>query len=161
MLGFKLLSASPEKGEVTSLLIVASRKVGKACVRNKLKRQIRSLFYEYKDSIESRSYVLILYKEASLLKFLAVKKAFFTLFECKKVTKEGGGGISALLLVSIMHSLRPLLSLTTPCLYIESCTKYAERMMYTYPLLIALYYVGCRVICCAPWWPLRMRLRQI
>jgi len=49
--GIKLLiernpAPEQEKLEHGKLLIIVSRKVGKACIRNKLRRQLRAIYYE-------------------------------------------------------------------------------------------------------------------
>lgn len=60
--GYKLL-AYPKTTEYSKLLIIIPRAVGKACIRNRLRRQIKALFYEEK-YFESNphSFLLLCYK---------------------------------------------------------------------------------------------------
>ena len=61
--GLKLLQA-PGEHDYGKLLIVIPKKVGTAIARNKLKRQIKSIFYEekmYKKNVVS---ILMIYKPA-------------------------------------------------------------------------------------------------
>lgn len=77
MPGFKLLQSKIEQPDHTNmgkLLIVISRKVGNAVERNKLRRQIKSIFFEEKLYVKPKKSILIVYKEAKDLSFDQIKK---------------------------------------------------------------------------------------
>jgi ribonuclease P protein component len=63
------------------LLIVTSRRSGKAHKRNKIRRQIKSIFYEEKLYEKPAISVLIVYKEAMELDFEKIKDFFTDAFK--------------------------------------------------------------------------------
>lgn len=80
--GMKLLAERTHSAEQTGvnhgkILIIASRKVGKACLRNRLRRQIKAIYYEEKLSIIPQRFALICYPQATKLSFNEIK-AFLT-----------------------------------------------------------------------------------
>lgn len=77
MSGFTLLHAPYDDTNTlpyAKLLIITSRKCGKAHERNKIKRQIKSIFYEEKLYETSGRFILIVYKEAMHYDFETIKK---------------------------------------------------------------------------------------
>ena len=78
-LGFKLLQAVPEQAQPNQmpnhgkLLIIISRASGKAHDRNKIRRQIKAIFYEEKLYQKPIASILIVYKEAMQLSFDEIK----------------------------------------------------------------------------------------
>lgn len=66
--GFKLL-ASHEHSEHGKLLIVLPRASGKAHDRNRLRRQLRSIFYEHQLYANKTVWILLVRKEAMKLDF--------------------------------------------------------------------------------------------
>lgn len=74
--GLKLLQA-PTTQDFGKILIVIPKKVGSAPVRNKIKRQVKAIFYEerlYENPITS---ILLVYKAAAKMDFEQIK-AFLT-----------------------------------------------------------------------------------
>ncbi|KKP22559.1 MAG: hypothetical protein SZ59_C0005G0024 [candidate division TM6 bacterium GW2011_GWF2_28_16] len=69
--GLKLLQAPVQNKdqEFGKLLIIASRKTGKACKRNKIRRQLRSIFYENKLYQKQVNSIIFIYKQALNLSF--------------------------------------------------------------------------------------------
>ena len=63
------------------ILIITSRKVGKAHKRNKLRRQIKSIFYEEKLFKKPVISILITYKQALNLTFEQLKEFLVKSFE--------------------------------------------------------------------------------
>lgn len=72
---FKLLKAPIAKNnqEFGKLLIIASRKVGKAHKRNKVRRRLKSIFYQEQLYIHKNNYIILAYKPATELKFEQIK----------------------------------------------------------------------------------------
>ena len=56
------------------LLIVIPRRVGKASKRNKIRRQIRAIFYEEKLYESKKIFILLVYKQALELSLDEIKK---------------------------------------------------------------------------------------
>jgi ribonuclease P protein component len=69
---FTILFA-PRSGEYGRVLIIASRKVGSAPERNKLRRRIKSIFYEEKLFEHPYDCIIILRKEAVALSFVELR----------------------------------------------------------------------------------------
>jgi ribonuclease P protein component len=70
--GFKLLQA-PTEAAFGKILIVTPRKMGNACKRNKIRRQVKNIFFQeklYKNPISS---ILLTYPEATKLNFDQIK----------------------------------------------------------------------------------------
>jgi ribonuclease P protein component len=81
--GMKLLAerhrASDQPAvEHGKLLVVTSRKVGKACVRNRLRRQVKAIYYEHNLVEAPLRLVLICYPQATELSFDEIKKFLTT-----------------------------------------------------------------------------------
>jgi ribonuclease P protein component len=77
--GLKLLSAPVEGGAAHGkLLIVIPKKTGKASKRNRIRRQIKNIFFNHKLHEKNKIFVLILYKEALELSFQELER-----FLCK------------------------------------------------------------------------------
>lgn len=66
--GFLLLQ-SPRQGEFGRILIVTPKKVGKAPVRNKLRRQVKSIFYENKIFDQKHDWIFFARPAATKLTF--------------------------------------------------------------------------------------------
>jgi len=77
---FTLLGA-PQTKEFGRILIIASRHVGTAPQRNKLKRRIKAIFYEEKLFECEYDYILILKKEAVDYSFEKLKQKILEAFE--------------------------------------------------------------------------------
>ena len=73
--GITILRA-PRQGEFGRILIVVPRKVGDAPTRNKLRRQIKALFYENKMYEKDYDWAAILRPEAKDLSFDQLKTLF-------------------------------------------------------------------------------------
>ena len=71
--GLTLLSA-PKQGDFARILIVVSRKVGTAPQRNKLRRQIKTIFFEDKMFEGERDLIALLRAPATELTFDELKK---------------------------------------------------------------------------------------
>ena len=73
--GIKLLQAKSanEDQYFGKLLIITSRKVGKAVKRNKIKRQLKEIFYQEKLYQKPINSILIVYKSALELSFKELK----------------------------------------------------------------------------------------
>ncbi|MBD3273652.1 ribonuclease P protein component [Candidatus Dependentiae bacterium] len=73
--GLKLLqSPAGQNQNFGKLLIIASKKVGKAHKRNKIRRQLKSIFYQenlFKNPVNS---IILVYKSALNLKFEELKE---------------------------------------------------------------------------------------
>jgi ribonuclease P protein component len=72
--GFSLFSAPAQEGEPGQLFIVASRKVGGACQRNKLRRRLKAIFYQeglYKERLVT---ALICYPGAAEKEYAELKR---------------------------------------------------------------------------------------
>jgi len=67
--------------DFSRILIVISRKVGSAPERNKLRRQIKSIFYQQRLFNSSFDYVCILYKPAVQLAFNDIKQILLRVYE--------------------------------------------------------------------------------
>lgn len=73
--GFKLLQTPPTtSSKFGKLLIIISKRSGKAHERNLLRRQIKSIFYEEKLFKKPITSILIVYKQATKLTFDEIKK---------------------------------------------------------------------------------------
>ena len=72
ILGLKLLQA-PCQQDHGKILVIIPKATGKAHERNKLKRQIKAIFYEEKLFQNPISSILIVYKEAKSLSFDEIK----------------------------------------------------------------------------------------
>jgi len=77
---FTLLMA-PQTGEYGKILLIASRRVGNAPQRNKLKRRARALFYEEKLYKKGFDCILIFKKNASSLSYEEFKNLILKGFE--------------------------------------------------------------------------------
>jgi len=77
---FTLLGA-PQTKEFGRILIIASRHVGTAPQRNKLKRRIKAIFYEEKLFERGYDCIIILKKEAVNLSFEKLKQMLLNSFE--------------------------------------------------------------------------------
>lgn len=67
--GLVFLIAPQQKTEFGRILVITSRKVGIAPVRNKIRRQFKALFYENQYYTRGYDCVIIVRKEATLLPF--------------------------------------------------------------------------------------------
>lgn len=69
--------------------ISVGKKIGKAVIRNKYKRKIRSMIDEYKKVYQnSRNYIIILRKNCLELSHEEIKKSFFNLMTKQKGAKD-------------------------------------------------------------------------
>jgi len=66
------------------ILIIASRKVGNAPERNKIRRRLKSIFYEEKLYETPYDYIVIVKKEAVTLSFEALRKLLRHAYSKKK-----------------------------------------------------------------------------
>lgn len=71
--GFTLLQAPLFNKEMGSILIIIPRKAGKAHDRNKLRRQIREIFYKEKLYEKPVTSILLVYEHAKNLSFDEIK----------------------------------------------------------------------------------------
>jgi ribonuclease P protein component len=87
-----IILLSPRQIDFGRLLIVASRKVGNAPERNKIRRRIKSLFYEEKFFDIPFDCVVIVYKKANQVSYDQLKKIFHLVYG--KAIEEGEGSVS-------------------------------------------------------------------
>lgn len=73
---FFTLLYMPRTQLFSRILVIISKKVGNAPVRNTIKRQIRSIFYEEKFFNLPSDYAIIFHKPAAALSFQDLKKQF-------------------------------------------------------------------------------------
>ncbi len=68
------IKRAPRKGDIARVLIITPKKMGKAPLRNKIRRQIKALFYE--EQLYSSPYDLIIFcaKESTSLSFQQLKE---------------------------------------------------------------------------------------
>ncbi len=78
--GFDIL-ITPAQKEFGRILVIASRKVGNAPVRNKIKRQLKSIFYEEKVYAFNNDYIVIVRAQVSALSFDKIKELFLSIVE--------------------------------------------------------------------------------
>lgn len=71
--GLVFLVAPRQKAEYSRILVITSRKVGTAPVRNKIRRQFKTLFYENKYYVQEYDCVIIVRKEATSLPFATLQ----------------------------------------------------------------------------------------
>jgi len=88
---FTLLMA-PQDGQYGKILLIASRRVGNAPQRNKLKRRARALFYEEKLYQKGYDCILIFKKNAPLLSYEEFKNLILKGFE--KINKKKKPSVS-------------------------------------------------------------------
>ena len=72
--GLKLIKTSVQSPEYGKLLIIIPGKTGKSHERNRIKRQIKAIFYEEKLYAHKFLSIIIVYKEALDLDFEQIKK---------------------------------------------------------------------------------------
>lgn len=85
--GFKLL-AYPKTTDYSKLLIIIPRAVGKASVRNRLRRQLKALFFEQEFySNNSNSFILLCYHSLLVRNFEELKH----LLTATQPTQSSGG----------------------------------------------------------------------
>lgn len=84
---FTILSA-PRQALFARVLVVASKKVGNAPERNKIKRQIKSIFYQEKLFESSYDYVCIVYKSALALSFDELKTTLTSIVRKRTASKN-------------------------------------------------------------------------
>jgi len=77
--GLHILIA-PAKHEIGHILIIVPRKVGSAPERNKLRRQIKSIFYENKLYTRGLDCIAIIKPEATQLNFSQLKEMLLQAF---------------------------------------------------------------------------------
>lgn len=71
--GLHILLA-PRSGDIGRLLLVVPKRVGNAPTRNKLRRQLKHIFYEQKFHEGGRDWIIIVLPEATQLDFSALQK---------------------------------------------------------------------------------------
>lgn len=71
-----IILAAPQQYIYGKILIIASRKVGKAVMRNKLRRRIKSIFYEEKIYTIGYNFICIARPGATELDFETLKTLF-------------------------------------------------------------------------------------
>ena len=74
---------APKTKEFGRILIIANRKVGKAVQRNKIRRQLKSIFYERKLYDQGYDCIVIVKKEAVGLPFEVLEELLCTVLERK------------------------------------------------------------------------------
>lgn len=75
---------SPRQKDFGRILIITSRKVGNAPERNKIRRRLKSIFYEEKLYEAPYDCIVIVKKEAVILSFEALKKLLYSAYDEKK-----------------------------------------------------------------------------
>jgi ribonuclease P protein component len=81
---FFIILCVPRQHEFGKILIVVSKKVGNAPERNKIRRQIKSIFYEEALFESSYDYVIIVYKTVLKLSFNEIKKLILSVIRNQK-----------------------------------------------------------------------------
>ena len=74
ILGLKLLQTPPSEKPHGKLLIIIPRAVGTAVVRNKIRRQIKAVFYEERLYEKLVTSIVLIYKQATKIGFEELKK---------------------------------------------------------------------------------------
>ena len=80
--GLHILVA-PKQKEYGRILIIASRKTGNAPTRNKIRRRLKSIFYEQELYKQEYDCIVIVKKEGPLLTFEQLKKLLVQAIETK------------------------------------------------------------------------------
>ncbi|KAA6224786.1 MULTISPECIES: ribonuclease P protein component [unclassified Campylobacter] len=62
------------KSEEKKMAVVAGKKVGKAVIRNRVKRVLRALFFNAQNSLKSGKYIFIAKEEMKTAHFLRLEK---------------------------------------------------------------------------------------
>lgn len=65
---------APQQKEYGRILVITSRKVGPAPIRNKIRRQLKAIFYETQSYTRGYDCVVIVRKEGTLLAFATLKQ---------------------------------------------------------------------------------------
>ena len=89
---FTVLSAPRQSPLCAKILIVVPKKVGNAPVRNKIRRQIKAIFYQEKLFESSCDYVFIIYKGVLALSFDELKTLM--LFIARKQSESANNVVS-------------------------------------------------------------------
>ncbi len=79
-----IILLGPRQKDFGRILIIASRKVGNAPERNKVRRRLKSIFYEEKLYEAPYDCIVIVKKEAVILSFKALKKLLYSAYDEKK-----------------------------------------------------------------------------
>jgi ribonuclease P protein component len=82
--GLKLVKLKKSNESPGKLLIIIPRKTGKAVARNKLRRQIKAIFYEEKLYQKPGTFIVVVYKEAAELSFQEIRSFMIERFEQQK-----------------------------------------------------------------------------
>lgn len=75
---------SPRQKDFGRLLLIVSRKVGNAPERNKIRRRLKSIFYEEKFYQEPYDCIIIAKKKATTLSFDTLKKLLYDAYHEKR-----------------------------------------------------------------------------
>ena len=84
--GLKLLQTSTKEISHGKILIVVPKKTGKAHDRNRIKRQIKALFYEEKLYEKPIVSIILVYKQALDLSYSELKTFFLDSFSMRKAS---------------------------------------------------------------------------
>jgi len=69
-----LLLKAPRTGTFARILIVIPKKVGNAPIRNKIRRQLRAIFYEHDLYTKEYDWIIVIKKPATQLPFQALQE---------------------------------------------------------------------------------------
>lgn len=170
--GLTVLCA-PSKRKYGRILVVTAAAVGSAPKRNKIRRQLKALFYEQRFFTQGYDCVFIVRKEALTLSFaqlaqllakslahakkLVLKHADQTTHGQDKtpiqpasIKKNYAKNYSARFLIFLIRGIRPLLGPPGCCRYTITCTNFAVQQLQEQPLHKALWRIGKRVLSCNP-----------
>jgi len=75
---------SPRQKDFGRLLLIVSRKVGNAPERNKIRRRLKSIFYEEKFYQEPYDCIIIVKKEAVMVSFAELKRLLQNAYDEQK-----------------------------------------------------------------------------
>jgi ribonuclease P protein component len=84
---------APSSGEFGRLLIVTPKKVGNAPQRNKLRRQLKSIFYQQKLYSQPFDLIVQCSKETTLLSFQELKKNIISVYPPTNILPTISGSI--------------------------------------------------------------------
>jgi ribonuclease P protein component len=159
--GLKLLQA-PCDYDYGKLLIVIPKKVGTAITRNRLKRQIKSIFYEEEMFSPAKgggvTLILMIYKPALEMSREEIKNFLIKNDPTKNNPPKKSGGSK--FIHAIIDSIRLQLGPRGVCIYPVTCRQYMKAMLKQKPFYVALPLIFFRLLSCNPITALYFRVKN-
>jgi len=81
---FFIILMAPRQGDFARILIILSRKVAHAVGRNKIRRQMKTIFYEEQLFNGLYDWVVIVYPKAVMISFDTIKDIFIKTYHKEK-----------------------------------------------------------------------------